>query len=172
MAPSRMQGLGPSVAAVLAAVGKILVDPENRTNGQSDPHDRRPVLHICLTCRPAGTPPEAPNDPAAGSEFHDAVLRRLRDRNLESSVRVNPISCMANCEQGCSAALSAPGKWSYIAGFLGAELADDVIDYALVYGASRTGVVMPSKRAPSLRDAVVARVPAHPDDLPEQRDNT
>lgn len=77
---------------------------------------------------------------------------------------------MANCEQGCSAALSSPGKWSYIAGFLGAELADDVIDYALVYGASRTGVVMPSKRAPSLRDAVVARVPAHPDDLLEQRD--
>ena len=147
-----------------------MVDPENRTNGESEPRDRRPVLHICMTCRPAGAAPDAPNDPAAGSEFHDAVLRRLSARRLESSIRVNPISCMANCEQGCSAALSSPGKWSYIAGFLRAELADDVIDYALVYGASRTGVVMPSKRAPSLRDAVVARVPAHPDDVPEQRD--
>ncbi len=144
-----------------------MVDPENRTNGESEPRDRRPVLHICMTCRPADA---APNDPAAGSEFHEAVLRRLSARRLESSIRVNPISCMANCEQGCSAALSSPGKWSYIAGFLRAELADDVIDYALVYGASRTGVVMPSKRAPSLRDAVVARVPAHPDDVPEQRD--
>ena len=147
-----------------------MVDPENRTNGESEPRDRRPVLHICMTCRPAGAAPDAPNDPAAGSEFHDAVLRRLSARRLESSIRVNPINCMANCEQGCSAALSSPGKWSYIAGFLRAELADDVIDYALVYGASRTGVVMPSKRAPSLRDAVVARVPAHPDDLLEQRD--
>ena len=147
-----------------------MVDPENRTNGESEPRDRRPVLHICMTCRPADAAPDAPNDPAAGSEFHDAVLRRLSARRLESSIRVNPISCMANCEQGCSAALSSPGKWSYIAGFLRAELADDVIDYALVYGASRTGVVMPSKRAPSLRDAVVARVPAHPDDLLEQRD--
>ena len=147
-----------------------MVDPENRTNGESEPRDRRPVLHICMTCRPAGAAPDAPNDPAAGSELHDAVLRRLSARRLESSIRVNPINCMANCEQGCSAALSSPGKWSYIAGFLRAELADDVIDYALVYGASRTGVVMPSKRAPALRDAVVARVPAHPDDLLEQRD--
>ncbi|MDE0175547.1 MAG: DUF1636 domain-containing protein [Defluviicoccus sp.] len=147
-----------------------MVDPENRTNGESEPRDRRPVLHICMTCRPAGAAPDAPNDPAAGSEFHDAIQRRLSARRLESSIRVNPINCMANCEQGCSAALSSPGKWSYIAGFLRAELADDVIDYALVYGASRTGVVMPSKRAPSLRDAVVARVPAHPDDLLEQRD--
>ena len=129
--------------------------------------DSRPVLHICLTCRPAGLPPDAANDPAAGSRLHDAVLDRLKSRGLESAVRVNPISCMANCEQGCSAALSQPGKWSYVAGFLGAELADDVIDYALTYAASRTGVVMPSKRAPSLRDAIVARIPAFPDDLPQ-----
>ncbi|MDE0333951.1 MAG: DUF1636 domain-containing protein, partial [Defluviicoccus sp.] len=133
-----------------------MIDPENRTNGKAGTRDGRPVLHICLTCRPAGTAPDAPNDPAAGSRFHDAVLSRLSVRDLEDSIRVNPVTCMANCEQGCSAALSAPGKWSYIAGFLGAHLADDVIDYALVYAASRTGVVMPSKRAPSLRDAVVA----------------
>lgn len=165
-----MQGFRPRAATVLAAAGKILVDPENRTNGKSEPRDRRPVLHICLTCRPAGLGPDAPDEPAAGSRLHDAVVSRLRDRDLEEAIRVNPIACMANCEQGCSAALSAPGKWSYIAGFLGADLADDMIDYAMVYAASRTGVVMPSKRAPSLRDVVVARVPAHPDDVPEQRD--
>ena len=98
------------------------------------------------------------------------MLDRLRSRGLESAVRVNPISCMANCEQGCSAALSQPGKWSYVAGFLGPELADDVIDYALIYAASRTGVVMPSKRAPSLRDAIVARIPAFPDEVPQPRE--
>ncbi len=164
-----MQGFRPGAATVLAA-GKILVDPEHRINGDPEPRDRRPVLHICLTCRPAGLAPNAPDDPAAGSRFHDAVRRRLNARDLESSIRVNPVTCMANCEQGCSAALSAPGKWAYVAGYLSPDLADDVIDYALVYAASQTGVVMPSKRAPSLRDAIVARVPAHPDDLPEPRD--
>ncbi len=132
--------------------------------------DSRPVLHICLTCRPAGLAPDAPNDPAAGSRLHEAVLGRLRSRGLGCAVRVNPVSCMANCEQGCSAALSQPGKWSYVAGYLGAELADDLIDYALTYAASRTGAVMPSKRAPSLRDAIVARIPAFPDDVPEPRE--
>ncbi len=132
--------------------------------------DRRPVLHICLTCKPAGAEPAAPGETAAGARLHTAVVDRLRARDLEKEVRVNPVTCMANCEQGCSLAVSAPGKWAYLAGYLSAGLADDVIDYALVYAASKTGVVMPSKRAPSLRDVIVARVPAHPDDLPEPRE--
>ncbi len=132
--------------------------------------DRRPVLHICLTCKPAGEEPAAPDETAAGARLHEAVVERLRARDLEQAVRVNPVTCMANCEQGCSLAVSAPGKWTYLAGYLSAGLADDVIDYALVYAASKTGVVMPSKRAPSLRDVIVARVPAHPDDLPEPRE--
>ncbi|MYG52540.1 MAG: DUF1636 domain-containing protein [Rhodospirillaceae bacterium] len=132
--------------------------------------DRRPVLHICLTCKPAGEDPAAPGEDTAGARLHEAVLARLRVRDLEQAVRVNPVTCMANCEQGCSLAVSAPGKWAYLAGFLNAGLADDVIDYALVYAASKTGVVMPSKRAASLRDVIIARVPAHPDDLIEPRE--
>ncbi len=134
--------------------------------GHPAAHGAPPVLHVCMTCRPAGQDPGAPNDPAAGARLHDAVVRRLCARGIEGAVRVNPVTCMANCEQGCSAAISSPGKWAYIAGFLAADLADDVIDYALLYAASKTGVIMPSKRAPSLREAIVARVPAHPDDIP------
>ena len=136
--------------------------------------DRRTVLHICLTCRPAGSAPEAPDaadEPAAGAAMHDAVVRRLRERALEASIGVNPVTCMANCERGCSAAFSAPGKWAYLAGFLNAGLADDLIDYALVYDRSQTGVVMPSKRAPSLRNVIIARLPAHPDDSDRPRES-
>lgn len=132
--------------------------------------DRRPVLHICLTCKPAGQDPAAPGETAAGARLHAAIVDRLRTRDLDRAVRVNPVACMANCEQGCSLAVSAPGKWAYLVGRLSAGLADDLIDYALVYAASKTGVVMPSKRAPSLRDAIVARVPAHPDDFVEPRE--
>lgn len=133
--------------------------------------DRRPVLHICLTCKPAGEGPAGPDEDTAGARLHRAVTDRLRARRLTDAVRVNPVTCMANCEQGCSLAVSAPGKWAYLAGFLNAELADDVIDYALVYAASKTGVVMPSKRAASLRDVIIARLPAHPDDVPKPREN-
>ena len=127
--------------------------------------DQRPVLHICLTCQPNGTDPSASGKDPAGTRLHAAIEDRLASRGLEGEIRTNPITCMANCEQGCSVALSAKGKWAYLAGYLTPDLADDLIDYALVYGTSKTGVVMPSKRAPSLKDVIVARVPAHPDDL-------
>ena len=145
--------------------------PDRVQQGHTWMTDRRPVLHICLTCKPAGEEPAAPGEDTAGTRLHLAVTDRLRARDLEAEVRVNPVTCMANCEQGCSLAVSAPGKWAYLAGFLNAGLADDVIDYALVYAASKTGVVMPSKRAASLRDVIVARVPAHPDDVPEPRES-
>jgi len=132
--------------------------------------DNRPVLHVCLTCQPASAQPVQTDAPTAGTRLHDALVARIDARGLEALVRLNPVTCMANCEQGCSTAVSARGKWSYIAGYLKADLADDLIDYALVYGQSKTGVVMPSKRAPSLKDVIVARVPAHPDDLAEQGD--
>lgn len=130
--------------------------------------DSRPVLHVCITCRHSAETAEPIAESPAGAALHETVVDRLRARNLEEEVRVNPVSCMANCEQGCSAAVSSPGKWTYLAGYLSAEISDDLIDYVLVYGASKTGVVMPSRRAPSLRNAIVARVPAHPNDLTEQ----
>ncbi len=132
--------------------------------------DNRPVLHVCLTCRPADGESVRPDTPTGGARLHDALIARVAARDLDDRVRINPVTCMANCDQGCSAAASAPGKWSYIAGHLEAEQADDLIDYALAYGESKTGVVMPSRRAPSLKDVFVARVPAHPDDLAENGD--
>ena len=130
--------------------------------------DQRPVLHICTTCQPAGEESGLPGEDTAGSRLHLAVMDQIRASNLDSAVRVNPVTCMANCEQGCSAALSAHGKWAYITGYLNPDMADDLVAYAVTYGASKTGVVMPSKRPESLRDVIVARVPAHPDDIPLQ----
>ena len=131
--------------------------------------DNRPILNICSTCNHLGQATEqAPGEPAAGAMLCDAVSKKISDRDLDAALRVNPVVCMANCEQGCSVALSAAGKWTYLAGYLTPDLADDLIDYALVYGSSKTGVVMPSKRAESLRNVIVARVPAHPDQLPEK----
>jgi predicted metal-binding protein len=127
--------------------------------------DLRPVLHICLTCQPAGEESGLPGEDTAGARLHQAVSDHLRATNLEETIRINPVNCMANCEQGCSVALSAPGKWTYLTGYLKAELAEDLVTYAVTYGASKSGVVMPSKRPDSLREVIVARVPAHPDEI-------
>lgn len=130
--------------------------------------DNRTVLHICTTCNHLGQAEDPPGETVAGAQLCDAVSGQIETRGLNETLRVNPVVCMANCEQGCSVAVSSPGRWTYLAGYLTPDLAGDLVDYALVYGASKTGVVMPSKRAESLRHVIVARVPAHPDSSPEK----
>lgn len=112
----------------------------------------RPRLIVCTTCR-AGQPlAEGEAPPGA------RLLAALRALNT-GAVELGTAACMANCDQGCSAALAAPGKWTYVLGHLAPELAADLLAYAATYAASATGTVMPSRRPASLGRAVIARVP-------------
>lgn len=130
--------------------------------------DPRPVLHICTTCRQAGK--EASSDEMADGA---TLLAALENRTgADGPVRLNPVSCLANCDQGCSAALGQKGKWTYLLGYLNEGLAADLLSYAEVFAASKSGVVMPSKRPESLKDLVIARVPAHPDELADTTSET
>ena len=77
-------------------------------------------------------------------------------------VELRPVSCLAACEHGCAAAIFMPGKhFGYLLGRLSHEQAADILDYARLYGASATGAVMPSRRAPSLANAILSRFPAY-----------
>jgi predicted metal-binding protein len=115
----------------------------------------RPVLHICITCRAGeevafgGKPP--------GADLHGA----LAELNAAAGepVDLRQVSCLAACDRGCTAAISMPGKFSYLLGGMGPQTAEDVFDYAQRYAASKTGLVLPSKRAESLRHAVLGRFP-------------
>lgn len=139
------------------------------------------ILHICLTCQIAGEAPDADSDSTIeansgsdeetdGARLLAAVKRAIDAADAPLPIIVNPVTCMANCEQGCTAALSTPGKWSYIVGRLSDAEAEALVDYATIYAASRSGVIMPSKRSPALRDVVIARLPAHPDDIATNED--
>jgi predicted metal-binding protein len=119
------------------------------------PAPPRPVLHVCITCR-AGQPLEIDVRPL-GAELHGA----LAELNAAAGdpVNIRPVSCLAACERGCTAAISMPGKFSYLLGGMSPQTASDVFDYAQRYAASRTGLVLPSKRAESLRHAILGRFP-------------
>ncbi|MDT8331030.1 DUF1636 domain-containing protein [Roseomonas gilardii] len=114
------------------------------------------LLHVCITCRAGLDLREG--DPPEGQRLHDAVADALAARP-DSPVRLRAATCMASCEQGCAAALAAPGKWQYLLGRLLPEQAGDLLDYGALFAASRTGVVMPSKRPASLKQVVLGRVP-------------
>ena len=114
-----------------------------------------PRLHVCITCR-AGRPLRDGEVPP-GARLHDAIAERP---GAAETVRLAPVACLANCERGCSAAISAAGKWAYLLGGLAPEDASDLLVYARTYAASASGTVMPSRRPPALRQAVIGRIPA------------
>ena len=70
------------------------------------------------------------------------------------------MSCLSVCQDGCAAAISMPGKWTYLLGHLDPALTGDLLDYAQLYAAHPTGTVLPSRRAPSLARMVMGRLPA------------
>ena len=115
----------------------------------------RPILHVCITCK-AG---EALDDaaPRPGALLHGAL--DALNTAAGAPVDLRTVSCLAACDRGCTAAISMPGRFSYLLGGMSPATAEDVFDYAQRYAASKTGLVLPSKRAESLRHAVLGRFP-------------
>ena len=109
------------------------------------------VLHICTTCR-AGRP-LADGDTPPGQSMFDAVAA------MADGMEVRPVKCLSLCDNGCAAAISAPGKWSYLLGRLDPSMAPDLLTYAATYAQHPTGTVLPSKRPASLAKVILGRLP-------------
>ena len=112
-----------------------------------------PTLHVCTTCR-AGEPL-----PADGVAPGTHLFRALA--NAGHGMAVHPVECLHSCANGCTAAIAAPGKWTFLLGRLTPGMAGDVVAYALSYAASATGTVMPSRRPAALASAILGRTPGH-----------
>ena len=94
-----------------------------------------------------------------GRRLFDALQAALDGFEGPAPVDLLPTICFANCERGCTAGVSAPGKWSYLVGELGPEHAADLLLYAKAYAASKSGVVLPSGRPASMQKTIIARFP-------------
>ena len=115
-----------------------------------------PVLHVCVTCRAGQV--LADDDVRPGRLLHDAVQRLLGGMPAPP-VALRPVTCLSCCTNGCTAAISSPGKWSYLLGHLDAAVAADLLAYGATYAASANGAVLPSRRPESLRGSVLGRMP-------------
>ena len=85
------------------------------------------TLHVCITCRAGQTVPEG--QPTPGARLRDAIV----EAGVPDDVKLVPVECLSACSQGCSVALSAPGRWSYVYGRLSEANAADVIAGAAAY---------------------------------------
>ena len=120
----------------------------------ADPTTETPLLHVCTTCR-AGRP-LADGETPPGQQMFDTIAGLLA---VMPVARIRGVKCLSSCDHGCAAAISAPGKWSYLLGRLDTSLAADLLAYAETYARSATGTVLPSKRPASLARVVLGRVP-------------
>lgn len=111
------------------------------------------TLHVCITCRAGETPQEGETTP--GARLHAAIV----NIGAPEGVDIVPVECLSACSQGCSIALSAPGRWSYVYGRLSDINANDVVAGAAAYAATLDGIVPWRRRPEIFRKQSLARIP-------------
>jgi predicted metal-binding protein len=135
--------VGAPILRLYAPIGEVVTKPASA------------VLHVCVTCKAGNDSEERP-----GRQLYDALETLLVGASAPAELR--PVSCLAACDHGCTAAIFMPGKsFGYLLGNLTPGHATDILDYAQSYVASPTGAVMPSRRAASLSHAILSRFPAY-----------
>jgi predicted metal-binding protein len=111
------------------------------------------TLHVCITCRAGQSLAEGEETP--GARLHAAVL----GVGVPEGVNVVPVECLSACSQGCSVALSAPGRWSYVYGRLSDANAREIVAGAAAYAAAADGIVPWRSRPEIFRKQSLARIP-------------
>lgn len=114
------------------------------------------TLYLCQTCR-MGQP--VPDDGIVPGE---RLLRAVQAGDLPRDVRLQPVSCLSACAQGCAVALSRTGSWTYVQGGLTPHDADEVVTMARQYAESADGVVPWRERSALFRKNTIARIPPFP----------
>ncbi len=122
------------------------------------------TLYVCVTCR--GATPAAAEGPRAGVRLLEAIERQLGE--ADDGLAVTPVECLSNCQRGCSAAVAAAGKWTYVIGDLDPDRhAGDIVDFARLHRAHELGLPVWRERPAHIRKSTIARVP--PMKFEEQR---
>lgn len=109
------------------------------------------TLFVCVTCRREGDDPAAPR---RGARLFEAVSAQA------DGLEVAPVECLSNCQRGCSAAVAAPGKWTYVIGDLDPETTTaDILQFARQHQAAPDGLTVWRERPEHVRKNTIARIP-------------
>jgi predicted metal-binding protein len=91
-----------------------------------------------------------------GAQLHAA----LQAAGAPEGVTIRGVECMSACDNGCSIALSAPGRWTYVYGHMDPEVhVVDILAGAAAYAATPDGIVPWRERPVIFRKQSLARIP-------------
>jgi predicted metal-binding protein len=127
------------------------------------------TIFVCVTCRREEEPLE-PKEGRSGYKMRLALIEAI-EKGKPAGIELKPVECLSGCKRGCTVALAAPGKWSYVVADLDpARHAPDILTFAAQYTAHPEGVPVWRERPEIVRRSVLARVPpASPPVKPEEK---
>lgn len=109
---------------------------------------------VCITCRAAADPEDAPR---AGLALAEATAVAAANT---SDISVQQIRCLGNCSRGLSAAIRCDHAWTYVFG--GLDAARDglpLIEGARLLARAPDGIMPWRGRPEPLKKGLIARVP-------------
>ncbi|PQM59226.1 MAG: metal-binding protein [Rhodobacteraceae bacterium] len=111
-------------------------------------------VFVCISCRRKDHKPQP--DISDGEHLY----HQLKSQNASKVVDIVAVKCLASCSNGCSIALSAENKWSYIYGEMDpyTDVAEIIIG-ADAYSDSTDGIVPWRERPTIFRKRTRARIP-------------
>ncbi|MGK7911528.1 MAG: DUF1636 domain-containing protein [Synechococcus sp.] len=120
------------------------------------------TLFVCSLCRFSAQ--ESSRDGIAGGQYLiERIQQALAERDLQKSVHLEPLRCMAGCQQPCNISLTAPGKLTFILSGVSPENgATTVAEFCQQYTNSANGRVPYSDRSPEIRQATAFVLPPLP----------
>ncbi|MEM6351955.1 MAG: DUF1636 domain-containing protein [Cyanobacteria bacterium P01_D01_bin.14] len=136
---------------------------------QAKEDQRTPTtLFVCSLCRFSAH--ERSRDGIAGGQhLINQLQQALSERDLQSTVHLEPLRCMAACQQPCNVSLAAPGKLTFILSGVSPENgAATVAEFCQQYTDSANGKVPYRERDPEIRKATAFVLPPLPNDFAPQ----
>ncbi|PSN16601.1 metal-binding protein [filamentous cyanobacterium CCT1] len=113
----------------------------------------QPTLFVCALCK---FPTAETSDTTGGQHLIDQLMPQFED----GTVNLQPVRCMAACDRACNAALSAPGKLTFIFNDLSPhQAAPDLAEFCRQYAAASMGKVPYGLRSPAIKQAIAYVLP-------------
>ena len=124
------------------------------------------TLHVCTSCRPAGTP-RGNKETRAGFILYQQLCNAIQNSLLHNRVEVKPAECLSLCPRPCGIALSSNEAWTYLFGDQQPnKTALDIVDCISRYLNTPDGFLPRNQRPTSLQGSILGRVPPIRKEIP------
>ncbi|MFQ4135612.1 DUF1636 domain-containing protein [Nodosilinea sp. PGN35] len=119
----------------------------------------QPTLFVCSLCKFPVAEPGAGDTPG-GQHLIDQITDCLNAQADQGEIILQPVRCMAACDRACNAALSAPGKLTFIFNDLSPHRsAPALVEFCRQYAAAASGKVPYGLRSPAIKQATAYVLP-------------